>query len=69
MTQLARLSRRDFIKLCIQGLCALSGALGLAGLLRFLSYLPETAPLLEYDLGAAALYPPGSRSGGFFLEP
>lgn len=62
MTHSSHLSRRDLIKLCTQGLLALSGALGLGGVLRYLSYLPEPAPPVEFDLGTVALYPPGSRT-------
>lgn len=56
------LSRRDFLKLSTRALLVLSGALGLAGLLRYLGYVPEPAPPAEFDLGQAALYPPGSRT-------
>jgi Rieske Fe-S protein len=62
MTLPSRLSRRDFIKLCTQVFFALAAALGLGGLLRYLSYQPEPAPPVEYDLGPASLYPPGSRT-------
>jgi Rieske Fe-S protein len=62
MTPTSRISRRDFIKLGTRGLLALGGTLGALGLLRFLSYLPEPEPPIEYDLGQAALYPPGSRT-------
>ncbi len=56
------ISRRDFIKLSTRGVLIVSGALGFVGLLRYLGYLPEPAPPIEYDLGSLALYPPGSRT-------
>ena len=55
-------SRRDFLKLARDGFLWLSGALGLAGLLRFLDYDPNPAPKTEFDLGIATNYPPGSRT-------
>lgn len=40
----------------------LSGVLGLGGLIRFLSFEMDPAPALQYDLGPAGDYPPGSRT-------
>jgi nitrite reductase/ring-hydroxylating ferredoxin subunit len=62
MTNLPHISRRDFIKLCTRGVFIASGALGIIGLLRYLSYLPEPVPPMEYNLGAPGLFPPGSRT-------
>ena len=59
---MSNISRRDFLKLARNGLLWLSGALGLAGLLRFLGYEPNPAPKTEFDLGLAANYPLGSRT-------
>lgn len=53
--------RRDFLKLGTQGLLALSGMLGLGGLLRYLSFQTEPPPTQEIPLGKAADYPRGTR--------
>ncbi len=55
-------SRRDFLKLTRNGFLYLSGALALAGLLRFLDYDPNPAPKTEFDLGPASNYPLNSRT-------
>ena len=57
-----KLSRRDFLKLARNGLLTLSGLLGLAGLLRFLSYQSQPAAPTEFVLGAPADYVVGSRT-------
>jgi len=59
---MSKFSRRDFLKLTSDGLLALSGLLGLGGLIRFLSFELDPAPPSEYDLGPATNFPPGSRS-------
>ncbi len=46
-----KINRRDFFALAWKGLLTLSGALGLAGLWRFLSYQPNPAPPTLFDLG------------------
>ncbi len=56
------ISRRNFLKLARNGLLYLSGALALGGLLRFLDFQPDPAPTVEFDLGLATNYPPGSRT-------
>ena len=56
-----KLSRREFLRLTINSLLGLSGALGLGGLIQFLSYEMDPAPPSQYDLGSAGDYPPGSR--------
>jgi cytochrome b6-f complex iron-sulfur subunit len=56
------LSRKDFLSLAWKGLLAMSGALGLAGLLRYLGYRPDPAPQTTFDLGPAENYPPGSST-------
>jgi cytochrome b6-f complex iron-sulfur subunit len=74
-----RLSRRDFLGLATKGLLALSGLLGLGGLIRFLSYRTDPPSPTQFDLGLAENYPPGFQaqlaearaflvhtSGGFF---
>jgi cytochrome b6-f complex iron-sulfur subunit len=57
-----KLSRRDFLRLTTNSLLGLSGALGLGGLIQFLSYEMDPAPPSQYDLGSAGDYPPGSRT-------
>ena len=54
------LSRRDFLKLARDGLLALSGLLGLGGLIRFLDYQTEPPAPTEFDLGPASSYPAGT---------
>jgi cytochrome b6-f complex iron-sulfur subunit len=49
-------SRRDFLKLTLDSLLAFGGLLGLAGLIRFLSYKTEPPQPSEYDLGLAENY-------------
>lgn len=55
-------SRRDFLKISLRGLFAVSGLLGLGGLARFLSYKPDPPPPARYELGQPADYPPDSRT-------
>jgi Rieske Fe-S protein len=55
------LSRRDFLKLARDGLLALSGLLGLGGLIRFLAYQTEPPTRTEFDLGPASDYPAGTH--------
>jgi len=55
------LSRRDFLKLSTNALFGLSGLLGLGGLFRYFNYYPPEAPI-EFDLGAIANFPIGSRT-------
>ncbi|MBP6208202.1 MAG: ubiquinol-cytochrome c reductase iron-sulfur subunit [Anaerolineales bacterium] len=57
-----KLSRRDFLRLASNSLLGLSGALGLGGLFRFLSFDMDPAPPSEYDLGPATDFPTGSRT-------
>ncbi len=57
-----RISRRDFLKLATDGLLTLSGLLGVAGIIRFLSYKSEPPQPTEYDLGLADAFLPGSRT-------
>ena len=55
-------SRRDFFKLITTALLAVSGALGLGALFRFLNYETEPPVKTEFDIGPVDQYPPGSRS-------
>lgn len=56
------ISRRDFLGLAGKTLLALSGVLGLGGLLHFLSFQPDPPPKTKFDLGPASQYPLGSRT-------
>jgi cytochrome b6-f complex iron-sulfur subunit len=56
------MNRRDFLKILTDALLALSGLLGLGGLLRFLGYAGEAEQPRVFDLGPAEDYPPGSRT-------
>ncbi len=55
-----KLPRRNFLKLTVNTLLSLSGALGLGGLARFFSFQADPPPPKEFDLGPAANYPQGS---------
>jgi cytochrome b6-f complex iron-sulfur subunit len=59
---MSTLSRRDFLKLARDGFLALSSALTLGGLLRYLDFDANPAPRKEFDLGPAANYPLNSRT-------
>jgi cytochrome b6-f complex iron-sulfur subunit len=56
------ISRRDFLKLTLDSLLAFGGLLGLAGLIRFLSYKTEPPQPTEFDLGLAGNYQSDSRT-------
>ena len=56
------LSRRDFLKISTNSLLALAAALGLGGLLRYLSYQFDSPPSNEFDIGPETEYPPNSRT-------
>lgn len=55
-------TRRDFLNLLTKALLALSGMIGLAGLIRFLDSAGEKPSPKEFDLGPAESYPTGSRT-------
>ena len=55
------LSRRDFIKLAVNALFSVGGALGLAGLTRYFSYLSAPEQPTEFDLGNLSDFPLDSR--------
>ena len=56
------ISRRDFLKLSTNSLLALSGILGIGGLIRYLSYQFDPTPQSEFDIGQAIDYPVNSRT-------
>jgi nitrite reductase/ring-hydroxylating ferredoxin subunit len=57
-----KLSRREFLRLASNSLLGLSGALGLGGLVRFLSFEMDPQPPSEYDLGPVEDYPSDSHT-------
>jgi len=59
---MTKLSRRQFVTLATHFLLWASGLLGLAGVLRFLSYKPPAPPPTRYEVGNLASYPLGSRT-------
>lgn len=59
---MTKLSRSDFLKLGTNFLLGAGGALGLGGLVRFLSYEMDPAPPSQYDLGSAYDYLQGTST-------
>lgn len=57
-----KLSRRDFLKLSTNSLLAVSGILGIGGLIRYLGYQFDPTPPTEFDIGPATRYPKKSRT-------
>lgn len=57
-----QISRHDFLKISTNSLLAISGLLGLGGLLRYLSYQFDPAPQSEFDIGLESKYPLHSRT-------
>lgn len=56
------ISRRDFLKISTNSLLALSGILGIGGLIRYLSYKADPTPQTEFDIGSSTNYPINSRA-------
>ena len=56
------ISRRNFLRLSTNSLLALSGMLGIGGLIRYLGYQPDPTPPSEFDIGPATEYPSDSRT-------
>ena len=56
------ISRRDFLKISTNSLLAITGILGIGGLIRFLSYKADPTPQTEFDIGPASNYPINSRT-------
>lgn len=56
------ISRRDFLKISTNSLLAISGLLGIGGLIRYLSYQFDPTPQSEFDIGPASDYPLNSRT-------
>lgn len=56
------ISRRDFLKLSTNALLALSGLLGIGGLIRYLGYQSDPTPQNDFDIGPASKYPLLSRT-------
>jgi cytochrome b6-f complex iron-sulfur subunit len=61
MNKSIKISRRDFIKASTNLLLSLGGLIGLGGLARYFSFLPDSGPQTEFDLGDVSDYPAGSR--------
>ena len=59
---MSQLPRRNFLKLVVNSLLGISGALGLAGLVRYFSFQSDPPPPKEFDIGPAAGYPQGTTS-------
>jgi cytochrome b6-f complex iron-sulfur subunit len=59
---MTKLSRRDFLKLSTNTLLGLAGALGIGGLIRFLSYQYDDSTPTEFDIGPASNYPFNSQT-------
>lgn len=57
---MTQLPRRNFLKLAVNTLLGVSGALGIAGLARFFSFQADPPPPKEFDIGPATDYPQGS---------
>lgn len=56
------MTRRDFLKVSTNSLLALSGLLGIGGLIRYLSYPFDPPPPSEFDIGPQINYPLDSRT-------
>lgn len=56
------ITRRDFLKLSTNSLLAVSGILGIGGLIRYLGYQYDPTPPTEFDIGPAIKYPMNSRT-------
>lgn len=57
-----KISRRDFLKVSTNSLLALSGLLGIGGLIRYLGYQFDPTPPSEFDIGPASDYRLNSRT-------
>jgi len=62
VSEMSKISRRDFLKIITRSLLAGSGVLGLGMFARFLGYQEEPRQQTEYDLGPVEDYPLGSRT-------
>lgn len=56
------INRRSFLKFLARLSLGLGGALGLGGLLRFLSYEPDPPPPTRFEVGQEKNYPLNSRT-------
>ncbi len=57
-----QITRRDFLKLAVNSLLGLSGALTFGGLARFFGYAADPPPPVEFDIGPASNYPPNTTA-------
>jgi cytochrome b6-f complex iron-sulfur subunit len=51
------MNRRDFLKISTNSMLALAAALGVGGLIRYLSYQFDSPPRNEFDIGPESDYP------------
>ena len=56
------LTRYEFLKLAGRGLLWIGGALGLGGLVRFLSYEPAPPAPTKFEIGSQSNYPMNSHT-------
>jgi len=56
------INRRDFVRLATRSLLAISGLVGLGGLIRYFSYQPEPPPPRVYEVGVEEDFPLHSRT-------
>ena len=56
------ISRRDFLKISSQALLGLSGILGIAGLVRFLSFEPDPPPPERFEVGPTSSFQANTRT-------
>jgi Rieske Fe-S protein len=56
------MNRRDFLKISTNSMLALAAALGIGGLLRYLSYQFDSPPRNEFDIGPESDYPASTRT-------
>jgi len=55
-------TRRQFVQITTRTLVWISGLLGFAGVLRFLSYKPPAPPPKRFEIGHISSYPVGTRT-------
>lgn len=56
------ITRQDFLKISTRALLWMSAALGLGGIIRFLSFQPAPPPPRRFDVGPESQYPLGTRT-------
>ena len=56
------ITRRDLLKISAQSFLGLSGVIGIAGIIRFLSFEPAPPPPKQFELGPSSNYLIGTRT-------